>query len=124
VDETAAEAAVREVGEETGLAVRLLAGPMLPAPAGFPHSSVRAPWWMVEMAAGSDGHTAGPHVHVDHVFVALANDMASAGGSEHEVRWFTEVEIASVDGIGEDSRLQAKELFARIDAMSRTGIVR
>ncbi|MDQ2874881.1 MAG: NUDIX domain-containing protein [Actinomycetota bacterium] len=48
-DESTAEAARREAREETGLDVRLLPGPAVPVPAGFPHATVCAPWWIVEM---------------------------------------------------------------------------
>ena len=119
-NESAAEAAVREIGEETGLQARLLAGPGLALPAGFPHTPVIAPWWTVEMAAGADNHTPGPHVHIDHVFVAVADDPDPRLPGEHEIRWFTSTEAAQEPLIAEDSRLQAKELFARIDEIAAT----
>jgi 8-oxo-dGTP pyrophosphatase MutT (NUDIX family) len=83
-DEDPAEAAVREVREETGLSVRLVPGPRAPMPSGFPHPGVCPPWWVVEFRARADNHTADRHVHVDHVW--------------------------SEPRIAEDSRLQAKEL--------------
>jgi len=48
-EESAAEAALRETREETGLEVHLLPGPAVAVPAGFPHATVCAPWWVVEM---------------------------------------------------------------------------
>jgi 8-oxo-dGTP pyrophosphatase MutT (NUDIX family) len=57
--ETAAEAAIREVTEEAGLRVRLLPGPAVPPPSGFPHQPVTAPWWVSEMPA-SHGEASGP----------------------------------------------------------------
>lgn len=112
-DESPAEAAVRETLEEAGCHVRLVPGPAAPLPAGYPHSAPVAPWWIVEMAACGDNHTAEPHVHVDHVFLAVWE--ADAQVPETEVRWFTEQELLESSGILEDSRLQAKELFTRID---------
>ena len=48
-DESQAEAAVREVAEETGLeGIRLLAVPAPALPAGFPHERVASPWWITE----------------------------------------------------------------------------
>ncbi|MET9394580.1 NUDIX domain-containing protein [Streptomyces sp. NPDC006624] len=114
-DESAAEAAVREVDEETGLTALLLPGPALPLPAGFPHTQVIAPWYVCEMRAGADNHTRAPHRHVDHVFVAVVDDTTPSRQPVHEVRWFTEQELAEAPSIAEDSRLQAKELFGRID---------
>ncbi|MFJ1708722.1 NUDIX domain-containing protein [Kitasatospora sp. NPDC088346] len=114
VDEGAAEAALREVHEETGLRAELLAGPSLSLPAGFPHTAPVAPWWVVEMEACADNHTREPHRHIDHVYVAQVRDDAADAGAVHEVRWFTEQEAAEVDGLSEDSRLQVKQLFAMI----------
>lgn len=113
-DEGAAEAALREIGEETGLGVELLPGPSLPLPVGFPHSVPVAPWWVVEMDACADNHTREPHRHIDHVYVGQVRDTEAADGAVHEVRWFTEQEAAEVEGLSEDSRLQVKQLFAMI----------
>jgi 8-oxo-dGTP pyrophosphatase MutT (NUDIX family) len=113
-DESSAEAALREIGEETGLRGELLPGPSLPLPAGFPHSAVVAPWWVVEMDACADNHTREPHRHIDHVFVARVRDDAADQNAVHEVRWFTEQEISQAEGLSEDSRLQVKQLFAMI----------
>ncbi|MGW7312290.1 NUDIX domain-containing protein [Streptomyces sp. NPDC054865] len=109
----AAEAALREIEEETGLRAELLPGPSLPLPSGFPHGAPVAPWWVVEMDACADNHTREPHRHIDHVYVARVADGAAPGGV-HEVRWFAEQEAAEVEGLSEDSRLQVKQLFAMI----------
>lgn len=114
VDEGAAEAALREIEEETGLRAELLPGPTLPLPSGFPHGAPVAPWWVVEMDACADNHTREPHRHIDHVYVARVGDGAAPGSAVHEVRWFTEQEAADVEGLSEDSRLQVKQLFAMI----------
>lgn len=115
VDEHPAEAAVREIWEETGYVADLLPGPMLALPAGFPHQAVAAPWWIVEMRAGADNHTPQRHVHIDHVFLAWAvGEPVREPG--HRVRWFDAVELAQEPGIAEDSRLQAKQLMELIDA--------
>jgi len=61
--ETPAETAVREVMEEAGLRVRLLSGPAVPPPPGFPHQPVTAPWWVSEMPASFSelGHFSAGH---------------------------------------------------------------
>jgi 8-oxo-dGTP pyrophosphatase MutT (NUDIX family) len=116
--ETPVEAAVREVIEETGLRVRLLPGPTAPPPDGFPHQPVPAPWWVSEMQASADRHTATGHVHVDHVFLAVAGDGPPAGDAAHEVGWFTEDGAATAEGISEDSRLQLLALFGYLAGRS------
>lgn len=117
-DENAAEAALREVTEETGLTARLVPGPCVPLPARFPHPAVAAPWWIVEMAAGADGHTPIHHAHIDHIFLAIADTADTMRPPEHAVRWFTAQQIIRTPAIAEDSRLQAKELFSRIDEVA------
>lgn len=113
-DESAAEAAQRKAREETGLDVCLLPGPAAALPAGFPHATVCTPWWIVEMRARADGHTPRPHVHLDHVFLALAASGSPVGPPAHETRWFSRLEIDHADGISEDSRLQARDLFSQV----------
>jgi 8-oxo-dGTP pyrophosphatase MutT (NUDIX family) len=110
VDESPAEAAVRETAEELGCLVRLLPGPSLPLPAGYPHGQVPAPWWTVEMPAAPDRHTPELHVHVDHVYVGLY--VADDRVPETRVWWAREREIAEALDVPEDVRLPAKELFA------------
>jgi 8-oxo-dGTP pyrophosphatase MutT (NUDIX family) len=114
VDETPAEAALREIIEETGYTARLLPGPALPLPDGFPHRPVVAAFWIVEMPASPDNHTAEPHVHLDHLFVAVVDDDRPPADAETAVRWFTQGEISEAPGISEDTRLQAKEVFRQL----------
>jgi 8-oxo-dGTP pyrophosphatase MutT (NUDIX family) len=75
--ETAAEAAVREVEEETGgWGVRIVGMPSPSLPTGFPetHSLIPLPVWTTEIEVRADNHLAEPHVHADHMWVALADD--------------------------------------------------
>src|SRR5512146_2038189 len=69
--ETPAEAALREIEEETGLGgVSLLGFPPSPLPAGFPgtHALLPLPWWITELWVGPDTFLAVPHVHVDYMW--------------------------------------------------------
>ena len=93
--------------------VQLLPGPAAPVPAGYPHKVLCAPWWITEMEASPDSHTASPHVHVDHVFAAVASS-AQRRPPAHTVRWFSRDDITKEPGISQDSRLQVLELLARI----------
>lgn len=112
--ENIVEAATREVREETGLDVQLLPGPAARMPAGYPHQVLCAPWWITEMRASADSHTSARHVHVDHVFAAVAQSGELVETPAHVVRWFSRHEIASEPGISPDSRLQALELFRQV----------
>ncbi len=113
-DETPAEAAVREALEEAGLAVRLLPGPATPPPAGYPHPRPPGPWWTSEAPASADRYTGERHVHLDHLYLAIAPSDVPAREPEHEVRWLTEAELTTAGDVSEDSRLQAAAAFAVI----------
>jgi hypothetical protein len=41
-------------------------------------------------------HTTARHVHVDHVFLAIAEDRLPAGDAAHEVGWFTGADASHV----------------------------
>jgi 8-oxo-dGTP pyrophosphatase MutT (NUDIX family) len=112
--ENAAEAAVREIAEETGWRARLVMGPSSELPAGAPHPLVPAPRWVQELDVPPDNHTRHPHVHIDHLFLAVAEGNVPAGEPVHEVRWFTVADVAEQGDIAEDLRIQAKDLFGRI----------
>lgn len=107
------DAARREVAEETGLTALLIPGPMAPFPAAFPHLPVPAPWWICEGAASPDGHTPVPHVHVDHVFLALARaaEHPLDHAPDHHLEWFARERLARDPSVSQDSRLLALQLM-------------
>jgi 8-oxo-dGTP pyrophosphatase MutT (NUDIX family) len=115
-DESPAEAAVRETAEELGCEVRLLPGPSMPRPAGCPHPHMAPPWWIVEMAASPDNHTASHHFHLDHVFAGPY--MGRVREPETQVRWMSEQELAQTPSVPEDVRLPAKQLFGEISRLA------
>ncbi|GAA3382165.1 NUDIX domain-containing protein [Cryptosporangium minutisporangium] len=112
-DETAAEAAVREVAEETGLSATLVPPPHEKFPDGYPHTPVPPPWWTVQIPVGPDRHTAADHVHIDHQFVALAGS-GTPSATDHPFVWRTEADLSAPDAIIADARGQATLLFARL----------
>jgi 8-oxo-dGTP pyrophosphatase MutT (NUDIX family) len=124
-DETPAEAAAREVAEETGLAGIRLIQPLAPGlPDGFPHERVAPPWWITELRVPADNHLAEPHVHVDHRYLAVAPDPEPASAPAHPFAWHTGEGLQALD-MPEDTKLLAKMLFEMIDdlAAGRTSAV-
>lgn len=113
--ECQAQAALREVEEETGLRVRLLEAPTPGLPSGFPstHARVPLPWWIIEQQVPADNHLSEPHVHIDHQYVAVVEDPEPACVPEHPVAWYGPDEL---DGLRmfEDTRLLAKALLSCI----------
>ena len=117
-DEHCAQAAVREVAEETGLRVRLLPAPTaLPLPPGYPHEPVAAPWWVTELDVPADNHTAVAHVHIDHQYVALAVGTAAVSDPVHPFGWFTVAQLGEIE-MFEDTRLLARALFGCVGGLA------
>jgi 8-oxo-dGTP pyrophosphatase MutT (NUDIX family) len=115
--ETQAEAAVREVEEESGLrGIRLINPPTPAVPVGFPFPTVAAPWWITEQRVPADNHLAVPHVHVDHQYVAAVDDPNPVGEPAHPFGWFGAGELADLS-MFEDTRLLAAVLFSCVDAV-------
>ncbi len=110
-EETPAEAALREVTEETGLAkVRFIRPPAPGLPDGFPHERVEPPWWITEMPVPSDNHLAEPHIHVDHQYVAVAPGPEPSTAAAHAFNWYALEDLQALD-MPEDTKLLAKMLF-------------
>ncbi|MDQ3760574.1 MAG: NUDIX domain-containing protein [Actinomycetota bacterium] len=116
-DENPAEAALREVTEETGLTARLLPGPGLDEPDGADEPSVIAPLWIVEQQVPAERREPERHIHVDHLYLALAETRAPAPGAELPFVWYVGNQLAAVD-MFEDTRARAAYLLDRIDVLA------
>ncbi|MGH4015876.1 MAG: NUDIX hydrolase [Pseudonocardiaceae bacterium] len=116
-DENPAEAALREVAEETGLAARLLPGPGLDGPDGATEASVIAPLWIVEQQVPAEPREPEPHVHVDHLYLALTEATGPMPGAELPFAWYAADQLAAVDMFG-DTRARAAYLLDRIDTLT------
>jgi 8-oxo-dGTP pyrophosphatase MutT (NUDIX family) len=112
-NESQAEAALREVAEETGLAVRLVNPPAPPLPGGYQPRQVAQPWWIVEYPVPPDNHLAVAHIHVDHLYVALADGGDTVGGAAHPFGWYAAADLPRLD-MFEDARIMALALLSSL----------
>jgi 8-oxo-dGTP pyrophosphatase MutT (NUDIX family) len=117
-NETPAQAAVREVVEESGLAVRLLQRPSVPLPDGYPLEVVVEPWWTTLVDVPRDNHLAEPHKHLDHQYVAVADSPEPVAQAVHEFDWYRLDELAELD-MFDDTRGLAAFLFPHVDVLDR-----
>jgi 8-oxo-dGTP pyrophosphatase MutT (NUDIX family) len=113
-EESSAEAALREVAEETGLAVTLIGPPAAPVPDGYRGRRVALPWWIAEYQVKPDNHLDVAHVHVDHLYVALADGTLPPGvglpEAAHQFGWYAPGDLPGLD-MFEDARLLARLLL-------------
>ena len=113
-EESPAEAAVREVAEETGLTVTLVSPPAAPVPPGYRARRVAPPWWIAEYQVPADNHLDGAHVHVDYLYVALADGTApgrAPGAPAHPFGWYSAGDLAGLN-MFDDARVLALSLLA------------
>jgi 8-oxo-dGTP pyrophosphatase MutT (NUDIX family) len=114
-EESSAEAALREVAEETGLAVTLVSPPAAPVPHGYRGRRVALPWWIAEYQVKPDNHLDVAHVHVDHLYVALADGTPPPAGKglpgpAHPFGWYAAGDLPGLD-MFDDARLLARLLL-------------
>ena len=116
--ETAPEAALREVAEETGLAVRFLPAlaPVVPDDVIATRKVVSPPWWILEQPVNSDNHVAGPHFHIDHIYVGLASVAEPLTHPAHPFSWHQQSELADLN-MFDDTRSLAAILFPQLDSL-------
>ena len=115
-EESQAEAALREVAEETGLAVRLVSPPAPPLPGGYQRQRVAQPWWIVEYDVPSDNHLGAAHVHIDHLYVALACG-DRVGEPAHPFGWYTAADLPRLD-MFEGARTMALALLSGLSTVA------
>jgi 8-oxo-dGTP pyrophosphatase MutT (NUDIX family) len=122
-DESQAEAAIREVAEETGLAVRLMRPPAAPLPSGYRPPRVAPPWWIAEYQVPPDSHLGVPHIHVDHLYVALAcgGEDAPGAGPAHPFGWYTAADLPGLEMFDDARRLALALLAGLADAGDPAG---
>ncbi|GAB7039953.1 MULTISPECIES: NUDIX hydrolase [Catenuloplanes] len=116
--ENPAEAALREVREETGLAATLLP----PHPATVPDypAAVRVPLpvWITEQVVPAETRLPAEHVHVDHLYPAVADETEPANDPELPFRWYAAGELAGLE-MFPDTRGGAELLFPLIGRLAQ-----
>lgn len=119
--ESAPEAAVREVAEETGLAVRFAPAPAAPAPAELRahRPVVSQPWWILEQPVQHDNHVGWPHIHLDHLYVATASAVQPRTEPAHPFGWYDLADLPELR-MFPDTRLLAAMLYADIENIAAT----
>jgi 8-oxo-dGTP pyrophosphatase MutT (NUDIX family) len=117
--ESQPEAALREVAEESGLAVRLVDAPSAGLPDGFLPARVAPPWWIVEHPVPADNHLAAPHVHIDHLYLAEARGTQPVTEPAHPFGWFAAGDLPGLV-MFDDSRILATALLACLDGADDT----
>ncbi len=118
-NESAPETARREVAEETGLAITILPAPALPVPDAVVALGrlMSPPWWILEQPVDSDNHLAEAHIHVDHIYVAIANLAEPLTHPAHPFSWHALAELATLN-MFEDTRALATMLFGQIESQA------
>ncbi|MGH3931593.1 MAG: NUDIX hydrolase, partial [Pseudonocardiaceae bacterium] len=116
-DENPAEAALREVAEETGLTAQLLPGPQLDEPDRADEPSVITPLWIVEQHVPAERREPEPHIHVDHLYLPLTPATPPAQGAELPFAWYAADQLDALDMFG-DTRARATYLLDRIDSLA------
>jgi 8-oxo-dGTP pyrophosphatase MutT (NUDIX family) len=108
---------VREVAEETGLRVRLIHPPSPPLPVGYGPRQIAQPWWIDEVPVPADSHATADHLHTDHLYVAVADNIEPASRPAHPVSWRSADALPELD-MFEDTRQLARVLFPCLDLIA------
>jgi 8-oxo-dGTP pyrophosphatase MutT (NUDIX family) len=113
--ENPAEAALREVGEETGLTAELINT----HPDGLTNAvpGIPMPVWIGEQQVPAEPRQPHPHIHVDHLYLAVTTEHEPAAPAELRFGWFTGEDLDRLD-MFDDSRRGAHLLLDRIDTLA------
>jgi 8-oxo-dGTP pyrophosphatase MutT (NUDIX family) len=118
-NESPPETARREVAEETGLAITILPAPSVPVPDVVTELGrlVSPPWWILEQPVDSDNHLAQAHIHVDHIYVAIANLAEPLTHPAHPFSWHALGELPVLNMFS-DTRALGTMLFGEIESLA------
>lgn len=111
--ENPADAALREVAEETGHRAQLVSPHSYGLPPACTGVSVAVPLWIVEQQVPAESRHAHPHIHVDHLYLAITAAPSPDRAAELPFTWYANDTLDDLD-MFHDSRTCAHLLFARI----------
>jgi 8-oxo-dGTP pyrophosphatase MutT (NUDIX family) len=115
-DENPAQAALREVMEETGVDAAILpARVAVAAPADVP-GMVAAPLWIVEEQVPPEPRLPRAHVHVDCLYAAFASQPKPAAVGAHRFAWHSPQRLGQLE-MFDDSRALASAVLAGREAL-------
>lgn len=109
--ENPAETALREVREETGWTAQLVTTHICGLTAATP--GVPVPVWIAEPHVPAEPRHPHPHIHVDHLYVAVASGHQPDATAELRFGWFSQSGLADL-GMFDGSRRGAVLLFDQI----------
>lgn len=113
-DENPAETAVREVLEETGSVSQLVNTHTDDLTAAIP--GIPLPTWIAEQQVPADSRHPTPHIHIDHLYAAVADQTAPTRTAELRFEWFKPATLPGLD-MFPDSRRGAQLLFGRLNSL-------
>jgi 8-oxo-dGTP pyrophosphatase MutT (NUDIX family) len=116
-NENPAEAALREVNEETGFTAQLITTHTDGLTNAVP--GVPVPVWIAEQQVPAEARHPHPHVHVDHLYLAVTTLHEPVAAAELRFGWFARDDLNQL-GMFDDSRRGAHLLFGRIDTLTAT----
>lgn len=118
--ESPAEAAVREVREEAGLDVELATAPGPAITDGVPVTVCR-PLWLVEHEAPAEHRLPQSHVHMDHLYLAVARKVLPRADPDHQFAWYAQSDLAGLR-MFDTSRRLASAVLDSVDALALPAI--
>ncbi|MFE2432242.1 hypothetical protein ACFXJ5_36675 [Streptomyces sp. NPDC059373] len=116
--------ALRAVTEQLGVVARLVTSPVPVLPDRRPGRPKRpdrpcggAPWWVVHLPAPADAWLSGPHLHVDHQYVAVAGRPADPAPSHlGPFLWVAADQLLKLP-VRSDVKMVGRSLFRGLDGV-------
>ena len=114
--ENPAQAALREVTEETGMEARILSAPTAVVASTDVPGTVPRPLWIVEEQVPPEPRQSREHIHVDHLYAAVVARPTPTVPGEHCFTWYSPARLAQLE-MFDDSRMLASAVFAHREAL-------